>query len=143
MSVKITRDMNKILRKIHAGEKSMIPAVTEAVVEYGNVFVPEDQGVLEASSLIGTTLPDTVSRKDWTPEDQENYSNASGSDLEKGRAVWDTPYAKRRYYTGTPSKDKNQNASLQWVEKGVNTYKKELDQVAQNAFNAGMRGTKK
>ena len=43
-----------------------------------------------------------------------------------GLAIWDTPYAKRRYYTGTPSKDKNQNASLQWVKKGVNTYKKEL-----------------
>lgn len=118
MSVKITRDMNKILRKIHAGEKSMIPAVTEAVIEYGNVFVPEDQGTLKDSALIASR-----------PQD--------------GLAIWDTPYAKRRYYTGTPSKDKNQNASLQWVEKGVNTYKKELDQVAQNAFNAGMRGAKK
>ena len=138
MSVKITRNMAAIQAKIKAGNSMMIPAVTESVIEYGNVFVPEDQGVLEASSLIGTTLPDTVSRKDWTPEDQENYSNASGSDLEKGQAVWDTPYAKRRYYTGTPSKDKNQNASLQWVKKGVNTYKKELDQVAQNAFSKGM-----
>ena len=138
MNVKITRNMAAIQAKIKAGNSMMIPAVTEAVIEYGNVFVPEDQGVLEASSLIGTTLPDTVSRKDWTPEAQENYSNASGSNLEKGQAVWDTPYAKRRYYTGTPSKDKNQNASLQWVEKGVNTYKKELDQVAQNAFSKGM-----
>ena len=138
MSVKITRNIAAIQAKIKAGNSMMIPAVTESVIEYGNVFVPEDQGVLEASSLIGTTLPDTVSRKDWTPEDQENYSNASGSDLEKGQAVWDTPYAKRRYYTGTPSKDKNQNASLQWVKKGVNTYKKELDQVAQNAFSKGM-----
>lgn len=138
MSVKITRNMAAIQAKIKAGNSMMIPAVTESVVEYGNIFVPVDHGVLEASSLIGTTLPDTVSRKDWTPEDQENYSNASGSDLEKGQAVWDTPYAKQVYYTGSPSKDNNQVASIKWVEKGVNTYKKELDQVAQNAFSKGM-----
>lgn len=138
MNVKITRNMAAIQAKIKAGNSMMIPAVTESVIEYGNVFVPVDHGVLEASSLIGTTLPDTVSRKDWTPEDQENYSNASGSDLEKGQAVWDTPYAKQVYYTGSPSKDNNQVASIKWVEKGVNTYKKELDQVAQNAFSKGM-----
>lgn len=110
--------MAAIQAKIKAGNSMMIPAVTEAVIEYGNVFVPEDQGTLKDSALIASR-----------PQD--------------GLAIWDTPYAKRRYYTGTPSKDKNQNASLQWVEKGVNTYKKELDQVAQNAFNAGMRGAKK
>ena len=113
MSVKITRNMAAIQAKIKAGNSMMIPAVTESVIEYGNVFVPEDQGTLKDSALIASR-----------PQD--------------GLAIWDTPYAKRRYYTGTPSKDKNQNASLQWVEKGVNTYKKELDQVAQNAFSKGM-----
>lgn len=113
MSVKITRNMAAIQAKIKAGNSMMIPAVTESVIEYGNVFVPEDQGKLMNSAL-------------------------SASRPQDGLAIWDTPYAKRRYYTGTPSKDKNQNASLQWVEKGVNTYKKELDQVAQNAFSKGM-----
>ena len=101
--------MAAIQAKIKAGNSMMIPAVTESVIEYGNVFVPEDQGTLKDSALIASR-----------PQD--------------GLAIWDTPYAKRRYYTGTPSKDKN----LQWVEKGVNTYKKELDQVAQNAFSKGM-----
>ena len=44
-------------------------------------------------------------------------------------AIWDTVYAKRVYEEGTPSKDKNPQASLRWVEKGVNTYKRELDTV--------------
>ena len=49
----------------------MIPAVTESVIEYGNVFVPEDQGTLKDSALIASR-----------PQD--------------GLAIWDTPYAKRR-----------------------------------------------
>ena len=29
---------------------------------------------------------------------------------------WNTPYAKRQWYTGTPRKNKNPNASLKWAE---------------------------
>ena len=113
MKVKITRNKTAIQMKINGGESSMIPAVTEAVIEYGNIFVREDQGTLKDSALIASR-----------PQD--------------GLAIWDTPYAKKVYYTGTPSKDRNANASLMWAEKGVNTYKKELDQIAQNAFSKGM-----
>lgn len=91
----------------------MTIAVTEAVIEYGNIFVREDQGTLKDSALIASR-----------PKD--------------GLAIWDTPYAKRVYYTGTPSTDVNPDASLQWAEKGVRTYKKELDKIAQNAFAKGM-----
>lgn len=37
---------------------------------------------------------------------------------EKGKIIrWKTPYAKRVYYTGTPRKNVNPNASLRWCEK--------------------------
>ena len=130
--------MNKIAKKIAGGTQAMKIAVTESVIEYGNEYAPQDQGVLIASSLIGSTVPDKVSRNNWTDEDKRIYSAASGSDPKNGLAVWDTPYAKKRYYTGTPSHDVNPQASLMWAEKGVNTHKKELDQVAQNAFEKGM-----
>lgn len=143
MSVKITRDMNKIAQKISAGTQAMKIAVTESVIEYGNEFAPQDHGVLIASSLIGSTVPNKVSKNNWTDEDKKIYSAASGSDPKNGLAVWDTPYAKKRYYTGTPSKDVNSNASLMWAEKGVKTYKKELDKIAQNAFSKGMKGENK
>ena len=105
--------MAAIQAKIKAGNSMMIPAVTESVIEYGNVFVPEDQGTLKDSALIASR-----------PQD--------------GLAIWDTPYAKRRYYTGTPSKDKNQNASLQWVEKGVNNLQKGTGSSSADAFSKGM-----
>lgn len=113
MGIKIKRNAAAIQAKIAAGKKQMIPAVTEAVIQYGNIFVREDQGALKNSALIS-------------------------SRLQEGKAVWDTPYAKKAYYTGTPSTDVNPDASLMWAEKGVNTYKKELDQIAQNNFAEGM-----
>lgn len=113
MGIKIKRNAAAIQAKIAAGEKKMIPAVTEAVIQYGNIFVREDQGALKNSALIS-------------------------SRPQEGKAVWDTPYAKKAYYTGTPSTDVNPDASLMWAEKGVNTYKKELDQIAQNNFAEGM-----
>lgn len=113
MGIKIKRNAAAIQAKIAAGEKKMVPAVTEAVIQYGNIFVREDQGTLKNSALIS-------------------------SRPQEGKAVWDTPYAKKAYYTGTPSTDVNPDASLMWTEKGVNTYKKELDQIAQNNFAEGM-----
>lgn len=113
MGIKIKRNAAAIQAKIAAGEKKMIPAVTEAVIQYGNIFVREDRGALKNSALIS-------------------------SRPQEGKAVWDTPYAKKAYYTGTPSTDVNPDASLMWAEKGVNTYKKELDQIAQNNFAEGM-----
>lgn len=87
MAIKIKPDLGKIKAKITAGTQAMKIAVTESVVEYGNIFVREDQGTLKDSALIA-------------------------SRPQEGKAVWDTPYAKRVYYTGTPSKDKNPDASL-------------------------------
>ena len=36
--------------------------------------------------------------------------------------MWQTPYALKMYYTGTPVTDKNPNASLQWCEKAEATF---------------------
>jgi hypothetical protein len=44
-------------------------------------------------------------------------SSRAASDLKAGRLVWQTPYARRVYYTGIPSRRKNPGASLRWCEK--------------------------
>ena len=113
MSVKIETNLGKIRAKINAGKQAVTVAVTEAVVEYGNIYVREDQGALKDSALIS-------------------------SNPKEGKAVWDTPYAKRMYYTGTPSHDINPQASLMWAQKGVDTHKKELQLIAQKALEKGM-----
>lgn len=113
MKVKIKTNISQIKAKVTAGSDLAVCAITEAVIEYGNMYVREDQGTLKDSALIASR-----------PQD--------------GLAIWDTSYAKRMYYTGTPSKDVNPQASLMWAEKGVKTHQKELNQIAQNAFTKGM-----
>lgn len=112
MPITITTNKSAIMQKVKAGSQLATIAVTEAIVEYGNIFVKEDQGQLKDSALIA-------------------------SKPQEGKAIWDTPYAKKQYYTGAPSKDKNAQASLMWAEKGVKTYKRELDLIAQKAFEKG------
>lgn len=117
MGVKVQRNTAQIEAKIGAGSKAAVIAATEAVIEYANIFVREDQGTLKDSSLIA-------------------------SKPEQGKAIWDTPYARKVYYTGKPSKDKNPQASLKWAEVAVKTYGKDIEAVAQNAFTKGMGGGK-
>ena len=72
-------------------------AVREQILTDCNYFVRQDQGVLRASGrteLQGDTL----------------------------LVKYNTPYAKRVYYTGTPSTNVNPNASLQWCQKAADTY---------------------
>lgn len=44
-------------------------------------------------------------------------SSYSASQPDKGLIIWNTPYARKVYYTGTPRTTVNPNASLQWCEK--------------------------
>ena len=103
IKVKVDINSTKINSRVEAGKKAMIISATEAVVKYGNIYVRVDKHKLEESALIAS-VP------------------------EKGLAIWDTPYAKKMYYTGTPSKD---------AEKGVKKHRKELNKEAQNAFEKG------
>lgn len=43
---------------------------------------------------------------------------ANSARIEGGgqRITWNTPYAKKMYYTGTPRRNRNPNASLRWCE---------------------------
>ena len=73
MSVKIKLYEDAIKTRIKSGTELATIAVTEAVVEYGNIFVREDQGTLKDSALIK-------------------------SQPKKGLAIWDTDYAKSVLY---------------------------------------------
>ena len=75
-----------------------------------NYFVRVDQG----------TLKDT------------SYIKENGMEIE---IVWPQKYAKRVYYTGTPSKDQNPNASLMWAQKAADTYGKDWERILQKNMN--------
>ncbi len=60
-------------------------------------------------------------------------SSIRSSNIDEGELIWDTPYARRVYYRGTPSTDKNPNASLQWARRAhmenKKKYKKMLEKT--------------
>lgn len=59
---------------------------------------------------------------------------ARSADIEDGgkKITWNTPYAKRVYYTGTPRTDVNPSASLRWGEKAIRQHKSEWVTEANN-----------
>ena len=113
MSVRVYTNYARIKARVENGRKSMIAAVTEQVVQDGNYFCKQDQGTLMSSAL-------------------------SASQPKKGLAIWNTPYAKKQYYTGTPSKDVNPNASMMWVEKARSAFGADWQKIADKEFKGGM-----
>ena len=111
--VTVTLDRARVKARIKAGVEKMIPAVAEQALADCNYFAKRDQGTLIESS-------------------------ETASDIQNGELVWNTPYAKKQYYTGTPSKDVNPNASLMWCEKARDTYGKDWHRIAQRQFEEGM-----
>lgn len=84
-------------------------AVREQIKTDCNLFVKVDQHVLERSA----------------------HTEVDGLTM---RVIWETPYARRQYYTGTPSTDVNPNASILWAEKAAGQYKDQWAEMIQKAM---------
>lgn len=59
-------------------------------------------------------------------------SSQRASDLPKGLITWDTPYARRVYFTGTPSTDRNPDAELMWVHVARDRYSQDWLTIFEN-----------
>lgn len=64
---------------------------------------------------------------------------ADSARIEKGgrEVTWNTKYAKKVYYTGTPRKNRNPNASLRWCEVAKRKYSRQWDSLATEIVNGG------
>ena len=111
--VTVTIDRSRVAARIKAGKMAMVSAVAEQALPDCNYFAKRDQGTLIESSQ-------------------------TASDVENGQLVWDTPYARRQYYTGTPSLDQNPDASILWCEEAHDHFGKDWNKIAQKAFAKGM-----
>lgn len=85
-------DTAKQLLRFRESWQQALPKISAQVLADCNAFARDDTGAMIGSSY-------------------------ASSDLKNGRLVWRTPYAKRVYYTGKPSKAHNPSASLRWCEK--------------------------
>ena len=82
----------ELAARLNARWKRGLPALAAQVLEDCNVYARDHTGALIQSSR-------------------------GASDLKAGRLVWRTPYARRVYYKGTPSRLHNPAASLRWCER--------------------------
>lgn len=88
--VELTSNADKIVKKFEGLSEKGRYLLSSQILADANRHARMDEGTLINSSL--------------------EYSN-----LQKGELVWNTVYAKRVYFTGTPSHDKNPYAELMWV----------------------------
>ncbi len=104
----ISVELNKaaVAARIKAATQKAQIAMAEQALQDSNQYARHDQGQLIESSIIA-------------------------SQPDKGLLVWDTPYAKKVYYLGTPAKDVNPNASIMWVHKARAAHGKQWEDIAQ------------
>ena len=106
MSVEVTTDIQAIKQRIAQDVEKMTFLVTTQALKDCNKYARRQSGDLIKSSLIAT-----------------NYQT--------GEMIWNTPYAKKVYWTGTPLKNKNPHARLMWADYAKKHHNKEWLEIAQ------------
>lgn len=91
-----------------AFEKALF-ALKEQALSDCNYYCRQDQGTLIDSSRA--------------------VQNGMSVDL-----TWNTPYAKKVYYTGNPSKNVNPNASLMWAAKAKDTFGRDWERILEKGM---------
>lgn len=114
MSVKIFCDRLAIVHKVKRAWKDGLPQLSEEILADCNEYCKEYTGTLIQSSLIH-------------------------SQPDKGRLVWQTPYARRQYWgIRTAHKDKNPNATWKWAHVAKNFHVARWERLAQKHFEGNL-----
>jgi len=112
MSVEVQTDITAITNRISRDVAKMTFLVTTQALKDCNKYARRQSGDLIKSSLIAT-------------------------DYEKGELIWNTPYAKKVYWIGTPLKNKNPHARLMWAHHAKEVHNKEWLKIAQRGASNG------
>ena len=96
--VTVTLDKEAVKARVEAAAQKCTAVFANELLKDANFYCREDSGELIRSSI-------------------------RASKPEEGLLIWDTPYAKRMYFTGRPVTDRNPNASLMWVHRAANENK--------------------
>lgn len=107
--------------KIEQAFSKALFACQEQIVTDCNYYARKDTGVMIQTSRIQGVSP---------------IYNSQTSHVDKMtlKVIWDTPYAKRVYYTGTPRTDKNAQASLMWAEKAAKRWRNDWRRILQKGL---------
>ena len=113
IKVRVEFDAGKLAKKIDKASEKALTAMTNEALKDANKYARMDTGETIRSSI-------------------------RASEPEKGRLVWDTPYAKKAYYQGRPSTQTNPDARLAWAHfsfgKNRKKYERMLKQMSKEGF---------
>lgn len=110
MPVKVNISPAKVEMKVKTAWEAGLPILSEEILADCNEYCKEDTGTLIQSSLIH-------------------------SQLDKGKLIWRTPYARRQYWEiETAYKEKNPNATWKWCEAAKERWLKRWKRLAKKAL---------
>lgn len=113
MSVKVTLNKAAVAARVQTASAKGTTIIANELLKDANYYCREDTGELERSAI-------------------------RSSQPEKGLLIWNTPYAKKMYYIGSPSKDRNPNASLQWADRAAKENKDKYNRMLQKLVDQGV-----
>ena len=114
MPVKILINKMKIQHKVDGAWKKALPLLSSEILNDCNLYCKEDSGVLIGSSFVH-------------------------SKLDKGKLIWQTPYARRQYWEiRTAYPDVNPNASWKWCEVAKRLHKDQWQRQAQRLLEMNL-----
>lgn len=114
MAVKITFDKERCVTRITNSFNTGLGMLSGEILNDCNQYCKEDTGMLIASSYIH-------------------------SELDEGRLIWQTPYARRQYWEiQTAVKDVNPNATWKWCEVAKQHHKEQWARQAQRLLEMNL-----
>lgn len=102
--IEVVIDKAAVIGKIQVRNEKLRTIVANELLKDANYYCKQDSGELIRSSI-------------------------RASKPEEGLLIWDTPYAKKQYYTGTASKDTNPNATIMWAHKAKDENKEKYERM--------------
>ena len=113
MPVKITFNKSRCVTRITNSFKTGLGALSGEILNDCNQYCKMDTGMLIASSYVH-------------------------SKLDEGILIWQTPYARRQYWTKTAHTDMNSKATWKWCEEAKNRHKDQWARQAQKAMEMNL-----
>lgn len=113
MPVKIRFDKVKCSARITNSFNSGLGLLSSEILNDCNLYCKEDTGILIASSYLH-------------------------SELDEGKLVWQTPYARRQYWLKTAVTDTNPRASWKWCEVAKNKHMTKWERQAQRLLEMNL-----
>lgn len=113
--VKVKFDKRAVEARISSKWNSILPMISEEILNDCNEYCKMDTGALKMSSMLHSEIGGRSGAVGWSAGGVRGLSLAGT--CQNAKLIWRTPYARRQYWEiRTAYKDVNPKASWKWCE---------------------------